>query len=272
MGETFRVLCRGEELTLEPPLTPPKELKYAFRFLKDLRFEDSEVEFLATSYVPGQMKDDFPVTDAKGVSVQLKGVRYPVKSVIPQTQEPPKPFGPVAPFSMSYPMWVQGVALALILAAVGGLIYWLWSKQKRRAMEKEILKLMSPLGSYQQFHKESRQLSRSVIFSNHVKWQPQQVADYLEDLNQSFRYFLLREFILPAHTMTRKALLKEISKKDGKYYRGYSEKLDSALREMDRAMKSKEKLQSKDCQQLTKICRQLVDQVRQVRQLHRRAK
>jgi hypothetical protein len=92
-------------------------------------------------------------------------------------------------------------AVVVLIAAV---IYGRLRKQRaRKALLERLAAKGTALSPYAEFHKTLRQLTRK---------HPDKPEEYVEQLDASFRYFLTREFIIPADEWPTAVVLKDLKK------------------------------------------------------------
>lgn len=263
VGDVFVFTCSGAELSLKEPLRVelPENMDYALVFLKKLELTSTKISYEATSYRAGTAQLPWVhVVDASGGGFISQPQQLTLQSVLPNP--PPKqPFGPAEPLPMGWPVWIFFVALVVAVIVMGWAGIFFKKRIQRKNLEKNIRKFLSPMGSYSQFSKDVRVLRSGVLFSERYEWTAAQVQDYIAQLNEHFRMFLLREFTVPATSWSTRQTMREIKYKSKYSYPLFRDHLHKAFRELDRAMGAPEHLKSKDCDQLTKIVMTAVDKV-----------
>lgn len=259
VGEVFQLECEGEDIAFVDPLTVKAEdaEEYQLVLLKQLKVSDREVLYQATSYRVGDHRKPIVFVDAEGKEFKAENVQYKVRSVLEQK----KPFGSIMPMATGYPVWLFFGLIVAAMVVVGWVLVFLKRRLQKRSLEKNIKKFQSPLGSYNQYSKDMRRLKRTVVFSERNDWAEEQVKSYLEDLDESFRLFVLREYVVPATTWPSRRVLTAVRKKDKRNFGRYGSELSRAFKELDRAKQSVNTVNSKDCEQLTKICWKVVDKI-----------
>lgn len=263
VGEVFTLSCQGSELDLVEPLRLnwAEEKQYSIVLLKKLELTKTKIAYEATSYRTGNSEHPFlDFVDANNGGFISQPLKLSVGSVLPQPP-PESPYGPVAPMAMGWPVWLFFAALVVFLVIVGWFGLFLRRRLQRKNLEKNIRKFLSPMGSYHQFSKDIRKLRSGVLFSERHEWSSPQVQDYMVQLNEHFRMFLLREFTVPATTWSSRQTQNDIRRKAKFSYHVFGESLRKALQEMDRALGSYEKMTSRDCDQLTKMVMKTVDKI-----------
>lgn len=264
VGEVFELSCQGSPLTLKEPIkiVLPEQNDYAIVLLQKKELTDTTLKYEATHYRAGTTKFPFlDFVDASGGGFISQPMETKVASVIKQNPPPENIYGGIAPLPMVWPMWIFFAAFVTLLVVIGWIAIFLKKRIQRKNLEKNIRKFLSPMGSYHQFSKDIRQLRSSVLFSDRHEWPAPQVQNYISDLNEHFRMFLLREFTVPATTWSSRETQKEIKRKSKDTYPLFRDPLRKALQELDRARGSFESLKSRDCDQLTQIVVKAVDAI-----------
>lgn len=280
VGEVFQLSCEGETVRLKEPISlripdeipaaksgeaPQKDpnAKYQLVLLKPLNLTDNKAEFAATSYIatPQDIKN-FKLVDADNKEVLIPQITFPMKSVIdPSQQQKPEPFGPIGPMRMEWPVWIFFAALVVFVILVGWAVIFLRRRMQRRNLERNIKKYQSPLGSYHQFNKDLRVLKQGVVFTSHKSWTEDETKQYMAKLEEHFKMFLLREFIIPATSWSRALILKTLQKKDKRGFPHYQKTLQRALVELEKQKEAAGSLKPRDCEQITILSMQAVDQM-----------
>ena len=245
-------------------------LAYLLHILKAVKLESNEAIFEATSYRVGKV-DLAEVVAAIGdeQKFRLSGLVIPVKSVMDPAKPQKQPFGPIGPMKLSYPNWLWFSLLATVLLIIGWGVFSFRRREQKKKVLEELKKHNTALGPYNQFNKDLRNLGRSYIFSHHKKWQDGDVEKYVTNLDEIFRMYLLREFVIPALDWKTNLVVKQIKKSDKKRWSGYGDSLFKLLKELDRAQKDANKVKMEDCQQLTQIARRVTQNIWQSRKANR---
>lgn len=265
VGEPFVLVCEGDSVTLKADklqIDLPKEQKYALKILKTQSVEGTKGIFTVTSYQVGDGEITGAVLTDGTLRVALNGISFKVDSVINKEENPEgKPYDPLEPLAIAWPTWiwiVLSIVLALIALFVLGILQA--SAQKRR-LKQELARHGLALTPYQQLNKEFRQISRQYPLGNPAGWPIEQATSFLQDLDRSMRWFLAREFEVPAHEWRSPRTLKAIKKKNKKLPRSIFENLRSTLRELDRASAAVGRLTTVDAAQLVDLCRKSADEI-----------
>lgn len=271
VGQKFLLACEGPSVKLEASrlhLELPKEHKYVLRILQTKSLNETSAEFIATTYVApgGELKFKNPVMSDGEKRVGMGDFAIPVQSVIKQEENPErKPFGPWSPTKIDWPASVY-IAIAVLCVAVGTVIGLAIARSIER---KRLLALLEKnaiaLSPYNQFNKDLRQLNRQFTGLGTKKWGPETAREYIRDLNQSFRWFLTRELVIPALEARPARVLNQVSKVDKKLHKEVRKDLFVALNELKSALEAEQAASAEDAQQLSELCRTLADRVARAR-------
>lgn len=259
VGETFDLVCEGpsaEFLSTELSFKEEGKTGYELRVLEVTKQTENALDMRVTSYVakPHEFKKLYIMDQGEAV-VGVDAFTLPMKSVITDPQQ--KAYGPAGPMSLAYPIWIWLVLGGVLLF---GLFFGLFRMNRRAQMRRVIEELKqhnTALGAFNQFNKDVRILGRQYIFTETPGWPDLKKQRYLDQLDEIFRMFLLREFYIPALEWRSSLILKTISKQDKKKFAAYSDDLQSFLKEMDRAKQDVHKVQLHDCKQLTQMAKRV---------------
>lgn len=273
VGDEFELDCTGPQLTLKYPvqIKLPEERQYALHILKKNVLSadgtdpnlvtNTHISFTTTSYRAGQHKFSYlDIEDANGQGFVTQPIEFSVTSVLPNPP-PQSIYGGVAPMFMGIPWWIPFTILIVIVVLLGWIALFFKKRIERKNLEANIRKFQSPMGSFHQFSKDVRKLRNSAVFSERHQWAAPQLQNYIFTLDELFRMFLLREFIVPATTWTSRQTLSAVKKKSKTTYRFFGDSLRKTMQELDRARSNYESMTSRDCDQLTQIVTKCVDTV-----------
>lgn len=261
VGTLMELRCEGETINLVEPLKikPAKGQEYILKLLEPLEISENHILYLATGYRAGEYQGSFRIEDSAGKSFMTSPLQVKVESVLDPSKPDQKPFGPIAPMTLDWPVWIFFTAAVVAVVLLGWFLIFFRQWNQRRTLEKNIKKFQSPLGSYHQFSKDIRLLKRSVVFSERQQWPQELVEHYLNTLEESFKLYILREYVIPATSWSSAKVFSELKRKDRRNFYKYRESLNRAFKELERAKSSIDSVTSKDCEQLTQICRKAVD-------------
>lgn len=263
VGEVVALNCSGPELSLKQPLRIelPEKFEYSLVLLKPLEVSNTKITYEATHYRAGKMELPFlNVVDANNGGFVSQPMNFNVQSVIGQPP-PEKIYGGYGPMPMGWPVWIFFALMIFVMVLLGWAAIFLKTRIQKKNLEKNIRKFLSPMGSYHQFSKDVRVLRSRHLFSERHEWSQPQVQNYIFDLDEHFRMFLLREFTVPATSWSSRQTQAAIKKKARMTYPYFRDALRSALQELDRARSNYEGMTSKDCDHLTKIIVKAVDSI-----------
>lgn len=201
---------------------------YALKLLKmELRdTQSADLEF--TSYRVGPHKfETIKITDGT-TTLEIPGFQFQVKSVLPPPEaqtEPPKPFGPVGPMSLSVPLSYVLIVISL-LGIMSLLFAWRWKKRRDRL---EVLTMVKKrtIGPTPivQFHRELRILTKKAGVQDQqdsLKIPPQ---IYLKELRHLGEIFWGQKFKLALLGTQPSQLEKEFKVHAPKVYIKYENEL-----------------------------------------------
>ncbi len=265
VGDLFKLSCQGEATQLvkeKLSLRRPKEVPYALKILKVESLTDTSVELTATTYMAGDQATPvtgYGITDGVN-TVEFESFSLTTKTVINQEENPEgKPFAAFGPMGATYPLWIWIVA-AVVLAVIAGFIVRIYRlSRQRKQFLRELAERSTALAPYHQFQKDLRQITRDLPVSHLEKWNAGLAEQMIDKLDSAFRWFLSREFKVPALKWSPTLVHREIRKIDRKLYRQAEQPLLVADRELRRAKKSTGRTSIHDFQQLLEIVRKAAD-------------
>ena len=257
VGEVFHLDCEGpsvEFLSTELQFKHKEEQTYALRILEVEKQSENSLSLQVTAYNAGNLQlDESSIMDQKVPMLKVEPITLQVKSVIQDPAQ--KPFGPILAMKLAYPNWLW-IALggAVLILAFFSIFRWRRKRQMLKVIE-ELKQHNTALGAFNQFNKDVRTLGRQYIFGKKEDWSETKRKQYVENLDEAFRMYLLREFYIPALDWNTNLVVRTISKQDKKEAKIYSDDLRKFLKEIDRAKSDTEKLKMHDCKQLTQMAK-----------------
>ncbi|MCM2281494.1 MAG: hypothetical protein NDI61_06570 [Bdellovibrionaceae bacterium] len=269
VGEKFILTCEGATVPLDSQkltLRLPQAEKYSVRLLRVHSLNENKGVFTATSYRVGEGQvRDVVLTD--GIkSVELRNIDLKLQSSIdPATNPEGKPFAPPVPLAITWPIWLW--------ATIGGVLFLLTSicfmiirrRTQRKALMAELERHGTALTPYHQFNKDLRQLAREFPMLKPTDWTHSIASRYIDELNRHFRWYLSRQFTVPAFQWSDQLILREIKKRHRAIPKSIRQELRLALRELNKGMGARETLSALDGQQLVELCRKVADDVEQTK-------
>jgi hypothetical protein len=277
VGQLFEVSCEGPSVSFQAGklfLIPAKENAYALRLLKIREVTPAsgainKVNFVATTYVASE-KGPLPVSGymlSDGTqSVSLSPLQLQSKSVITQDKNPErKPFGPFAPLTIAYPLWLW-LFLAVVAAAFAAAIgYVLYRRVQRKKFLAELAGEISSLSPYNQFNKELRALGRMGVVTEQRPWSAERAKEMLAMLQSAINWYIAREFQIPAHRLATQSTLKSLSRLRARHlgprFQSDEKEVATVLRELVRALKKPASVSLGEIQQLAELGRQSVERL-----------
>ena len=267
VGDTFLLSCEGAPLALAKEnlhLELPKEQKYSLKLLETRTLSDTRAEFIATTWASGEQKLANPVLTDGAKRIGLGKIELTVATVIDPKQNPEsKPFPPVGPLSVSWPMavWFTLVATVFVLIAA------FWNRVSRSMRRKRLLRLLesNPIAQkpYHQFNKELRRLGREIPSSD-TDWALDKANLFLRELESALRWYLARELVIPAFDRSPTELARDLKRKDGRLDKAVRRELVIALQELEKAsaaMAGNKILSVGDAQQILELARGVADRI-----------
>ena len=185
----------------------------------------------------------------------VKPFQLTVETVMKKPRK--EPYGARGALGLKYPLWFWVALGSLVLGTLFFSLFRLHRRSKRLKVIEELKRHNTALGPYNQLNKDLRKLSRQYIFSVKQKWDREKIERYVRNLDDIFRLYLLREFIVPALDWKTSLVMKEIRRNDRHCFLAYEEPLRKYLKELDRALQDIDKVDMEDCQQLTQIARKV---------------
>lgn len=271
VGQKFVLSCEGAPLSLNLDkaalrLALPKEEKYKLKLLRVQELREDGATLTVTSYRVGKNELKNAVLTDGSRKVALSGPGFELQSVVnPQENPEGKLIPPPAPLNVNWPVWLWGGLTAVLLTGlVVAVVRGRRSLQRKRWLA-ELARHGTALTPYHQFNKDLRALGRQASTFRPETWNAQAAGSYIDELNRAFRWYLAREFTVPAHEWSPSAIAAEIRKRDHGVHKRVGRDLNVALRELNKAMAAKEKLSYVDSQQILEICRKVADEVRRGR-------
>lgn len=263
VGEVFNLQCEGPTVALSGQgltLKLPEQQIYTLHLLDVIDQTDNKVLFKVTSYRPGEHKvQELKITEAGVPKIQVEPFVFPVQSVIKDPGQ--KPYGPIMAFQIAYPQWLWITLVVSAIILVFGLLFRTYRRSQMRKVLEALKEHNTALGAFNQFNKDIRILTRENLFDQKNGWSQEQKKRYIESLDQIFRMYMLREFIVPALDWGDRLILKTIAKQDRRHFTQYSTDLAKLMAELKRAQKDQDKVQVHDCKQLTQMAQKVTQTI-----------
>lgn len=191
VGRILQSTCTGElpmDFNIEKAqfkLTTEEE--HTYKILKVEKESNGQLKILWTVYQAGQLKvPELVMTDsAQDVSLDISQLTQGlnVTSVIEKKQEPPKPFGPIFPLNIPWPIWYFIAAAIVIFGGVFWFIYFVYRNVQFQKVKDLLKKYDSPVDADLQFYRSIRVAERK--------------PNPIPDIEHSFYIYLSRRCQLP---------------------------------------------------------------------------
>ena len=260
VGNRYLLSCSGpsigqlsqEKLRLE---FPKEEQQYTLHLLQVKTLNIQQAQFVVTGYKPGEYKlEGLKVTDGKDDFV-VNPLEWKVTSIL-EGQAQPKPIPPFGPFQMSFPWWYYGLWVLAGVLVIG----YFWRKGRKYHARKKLIESLAAhstaLSPFNQLNKDIRGLLRSTNLAN-----KEQVGDFVKQIEEMFRLFLIRQLLVPALDWSDRDVLRDIRKRHHSVHKDSSKKIQGLFREFKKAQGADEKLSRVDAEQLLEMTRQVADSV-----------
>ena len=263
----------GQKLALECDGTPSKigrenlvietwdTQKYSLHLLETRELGETKATLIVTPWRAGEWKVQNPALTDHKVRVGLGDFEYTVSTVIdPKTNPEGKPFPPLHPLTLAWPLW-----LWIFVAAIAcGILYLLGLLVRKSLRRKKLLATLeanaTALSPVNHFNKELRKLQRQIPLSGQT-WSKDESRAYFKELDSQFRWFLARELVIPALDSSTGTILAELKKADRDVYKHSGRDLRVALLELRKAQSTSNESASEDALQLMELTRKVADQI-----------
>ncbi len=263
VGQEFVLHCEGEWPLIQ---TEKAELRIdqadqdKLKLLSMNAVSNTKVDLIVTSYKVGEHHlKALQIVDADH-SVVLSNLDFTIASVI-NPQEPPKePYGPIGPLGLAWPIWYILFFLAILFAIVGRFV-WAWRlRSQKRKLLAEMRLFENSLEPAAQFFQVARPIQRGLGFFKSTDLQVPEAAEWVDKLDQAYKYYLARRFEVPTLKWKKNRVLADLKKNHPVFLKQFSSELNRAWDELDRAQGDQNKLLVKDCQQILDLLRKQIDQ------------
>jgi hypothetical protein len=263
VGQKIVLACTGDSVNLKSDqlrLELRKEDKYALKILETQSIESTKGVFTVTSYRVGEGEIKGVVLTDGTLRVALNNVNFKVKSVIEPMQNPEgKAYSPSQPVGLLWPSYVWIVLASLVALVVLIIVNAIQKSAQKRKLLRELSLHGSALSPYQLLNKEMRALNRNYQSGN--TWDAESAEKFISSLEQSFRWFLTREFVIPAHQWRPAAIVKELKRKNKVLAKQIDKDLRLTLRELDKGKAASARLTLLDANQILELCRKVADRI-----------
>lgn len=202
VGQIFEFHCKGTlplTFKVENAQVTGLDDKYSIKVLKFELRDTENADIQMTSYRVGSHKfENLQVTDGE-TTLELPGISFEVKSVLPPAEgatEPPKPFGPFGPMLIPTP-WVYWVILFSVVGIAVLLLAWSWKRRRDRVLIlKQIEARTTGPTPIVQFHRDLRILTKKAGVQDQQDQLLIPPQAYLKELRQIGETFWGQKFKL----------------------------------------------------------------------------
>ncbi len=267
VGQIFEFQCQGTfPLTFQFQQSEVVGLedKYSLKVLKFELRDPQSADLQMTSYRVGSQKfEKIQISDGTS-TIELPGIAFEVKSVLPAQEsvtEPPKPFGPFGPMMIPMP-WVYWLILISVLGIAVMLAAWGWRKRRVRIeILKEIKKRTTGPNPVVQFHRDLRILTKKAGVHDQYDQLLILPEEYLKELRQISETFWGQKFKLAVLAQPTHKLEKEFKNHAPKVYIKYQNEIQFWNKRWQKMKMNPQKAKMKDFVDITFDTRNLIEKM-----------
>lgn len=240
VGERFVLACSGEVPEIDgktAELRLDEQEKYTLKLLRLEKKSDREVQLEVLSDRVGKHElKDLQLVDSKQ-SFVIPNLKFEVRSVQDPQNPVQEPFGSLGPLSLAVP-WFYWMGLVMVISLMGIAITWrILRRVERRRQMNEILNAApgtSPEGElFQKIRKIQRQADFLLRPQDLVA--PESAAVVLSELDQAYRIFLSRVYLIPVAAWPTGKSLRALGREQAQLSEKNRKFTAKVLRELDRA-------------------------------------
>ena len=259
--------CEGETVTLDRAqlkIENREDVQYALHLIEVKELTDHKAELVVTPWMAGELKIPNPaLTDGK-IRVGMGDQSFTVTSVIdPQSNPEGKPFPPLEPMTLMWPIWLWLIVAAFAAVVVGILSFAIRRSIRRKRLLTNLEQHATALSPFNHFNKQLRHLVKRVPVARDQAWPDNEARQFFGELESEFRWFLSRELVIPAMEGSVASVIREFKRKDRALNDAVGRELRVVLRELHKA--KTDRVSAEDALQLSELCRTLVDKIVKVR-------
>lgn len=214
VGREFYIHCKGEwpkEFDLEKAqfVWGQPNQKYILKLLSAQLRSADEVDLKVTSYMAAKVQIPNLIMSDGVHQLALGPVNYEVASVLDPKDPQPKPYGPIGPISILWPLAYTLFFSAIAAFLVGYVFNFMWKKRQERELRQKLRELETPLLPEAQFFKDYRALKReNQIF--YRDFTSTDILDARDRIDRMLRIFLSREFGVLATELPSQRTLRQL--------------------------------------------------------------
>jgi hypothetical protein len=264
VGTKFYLICEGAPLALAKDklsLELPKETQYALRLLETRSLSDTKGEFIATTWMAGELKLTNPILTDGTKRIGLGEMSLNVTSVIdPKTNPESKPYSPWTVLALAWPLWIWGFLLMVLFAAALAFGLRFRSSTRRKRLLKMLEKNAIAMSPYHQFNKDLRKLSREIP-SDTAGWTLQSEKDLFRNLDEALRWYLARTLVIQTFDRRPNEIVRDLKRVSHRLQSELKRDLVITLSEVEKAAGSQKRTTIDDALQILELTRGLADRV-----------
>lgn len=214
VGREFYIHCKGtwpKEFDLEKAQfvwSQPNQ-KYILKLLSAQLRSVDEADLKVTSYMAAKVQIPNLILADGTHQMALGPVSFDVASVLDPKTPQPKPYGPIGPISILWPL-AYTLFFSFIATVLATYIFrFFWQKRRERELRQKLRELETPLLPEAQFFKDYRALKReSQIF--YGEFTSADILDARDRIERMLRVFISREFGVLATEWTSQRTLRQL--------------------------------------------------------------
>lgn len=279
VGRKYLLHCEGEFVEgLKAPVFlkwPDEKWKYSLKVLDLRSFDNNNVWLEVTAYKPGKFSvENIVITDGTN-EIPVSLLEWNVASVLASKQQEmaqnpeEQKLKYVGPFELALPLWYWVAWGLLAFLIIGLFVHKVRKYLERKRLIERLSRQTTALTPYNQFNKEIREHMRKYQGARRGEETKEFYNHYLENLDETFRMFLVRELLVPAMDWSSSAVLREIKLRHKNIYKYTGPQIRRLLTEFDRAKRDRENATFEDCEQLREMSRRVADQLFKIRRVQK---
>lgn len=271
VGKPFDVYCASSAPDQWSGITPDNATlkiadadKYKIKLLKLDYPNKDQAHLVVASYKVGSHNLAGLQLMGGDHVVSLSPIPFSVVSVIDQQPPPEEPYAARGPLKLSLPIWYWLVLAAVIVFFAGIVAYRVWERSKKKKLLEKMHIFETAQTPFFQFHQSIRKALREIGFAVEGNDNSDLLSSAVKTVDEAYRIYLARTFFVPTMDWSEKHILSDLKKNYSRVYAEQRDGFKKSLAELSRAqavLLRKEKLSTKDVEQLLKLVRDHVDQV-----------
>lgn len=261
VGSPFAIRCEGDAPDFVPGKTeirldPTDQYKLQ---LLDLQKESGKLNMKVTSYRVGdhQLKA-VQLVDAEH-SVVLSDLSFSVRSVLDPKEPRTEPYGPFGPLVTGMPIWFWIVVALIVSAALAGIFKKFFERSRRKKWLRAMGLGNSPQAPIAHLGKSLRLLQKRSEISAEEK------SEALAELKKVFVFYLAQKYSVPSFYLSDHQILQEIRRSQAVLFDSLGAQLQSTFLEIHKVVGSKDRLSSRDWEQLILLVRRTCEDLEKFR-------